>query len=85
MTDKQKIAILCKCFEDIVWMAIRYAHGRHTYAPSMVRFAVRDYQKIVPDFKPRPDITIHAPSESEIGGLSLREDYLHDLYDKEQP
>ena len=30
--DKIKGAIT-----DILWMAIRYADGRHTYAPSMVK------------------------------------------------
>jgi hypothetical protein len=37
MTDKEKIAILKHCYTETIWMAIRYAHGRYTYAPSMVR------------------------------------------------
>jgi hypothetical protein len=31
---------LQSAIEDILWMAARYAHGRHTYAPSMVRDSV---------------------------------------------
>ena len=83
MTDKQKIKVLQKCFEDIAWMAVRYAHGRHTYAPSMVRMAIKEYQHIVPDFNLKPDITIDPPTENELGGFSLRQDYLHDLFDKD--
>lgn len=45
MTDKEKIAMLKKCFEDTIWMAIRYAHGRHTYAPSMVRDSINDFKR----------------------------------------
>jgi hypothetical protein len=26
---------------DLLWMARRYAHGRHTYAPGIVRDAVK--------------------------------------------
>lgn len=83
MTDKQKIELLQKCFESIAWMAVRYAHGRHTYAPGMVRSAIRDYQKVFPDFKLKPDITIEPPTEKELGGFSFRDDYLDDLFDTE--
>ena len=83
MTDKQRIKVLQKCFEDIAWMAVRYAHGRHTYAPQMLRTAIEEYRKIIPDFKLKPDITIQPPDESEIDGLILRGDYLDDLFDKE--
>ena len=55
MTDQEK---LTKAFEDTIWMAIRYAHGRSTYAPSMVRDAVKLMQDVYPDWEPRPDPTI---------------------------
>ncbi len=80
MTDKKKIAILKNCYECIIWMAIRYAHGRHTYAPSMVRDSINDFKKIFPDWKLRKDSVVNPPSESEIGGMSFRDDYLDDLF-----
>jgi len=82
MTDKQKIEILKTCFEDTIWMAIRYAHGRHTYAPSMVRDAIINFKKIFPDWELREDITIDSPDEDTIEGFVLRSDYLDDLFPK---
>ena len=80
MNNKQKLEVLKCCFEDVIWMAIRYAHGRHTYSPSMIRDAIKDFQKVYPDWKPKRDITIDPPDESDIGGLSFRSDYLDDLF-----
>lgn len=80
MNDKQKIETLKNCFEDTIWMAIRYADGRHTYAPSMVRMAIKDFQKVFPGWMPREDQTIKPPNKDDIGGISLSDDYLHDLY-----
>lgn len=42
---KQEKKELQKAIEDILWMAARYAHGRHTYAPSMVRDSVKVFQE----------------------------------------
>jgi hypothetical protein len=75
---QNKCQILKSCFEDVVWMAIRYAHGRNTYAPSMVRDAVKKYQRLFPDWKPREDLTIEPPNE--LTGMELRDDYLDDLF-----
>ena len=73
--DKLRDAI-----EDILWMAIRYADGRHTYAPSMVRRAVKTFEEVYPDFKIREDQTIKPPTENDLKrGSSFREDYLYDL------
>lgn len=80
MTDKEKIAILKNCFEDTIWTAIRYAHGRHTYAPSMVRDSINHFKKVFPDWKLQEDKVIKPPSEKEIGGASFRSDYLDDLF-----
>ena len=65
--------------EDILWMAIRYADGRRTYAPSTVRRAVKVFKEVYPDFKVKHDITIEPPKEEELGGTSFKEDYLYDL------
>jgi len=27
MTDKEKVKILSHCFDEVIWMAIRYADG----------------------------------------------------------
>lgn len=77
MKDKEKIAKLHKCFDDVVWMAIRYAHGRHTYAPGMVRDAIASFQEVFPEWKPKEDCTITLPDETS--RLALAGDYLHDL------
>jgi hypothetical protein len=58
MTDKEKLDIISRAFEDTIWMAIRYANGRLTYAPGMVRDAVKMYQSVHPDWKPKYDSTI---------------------------
>jgi hypothetical protein len=79
MTKKQEQQ-LKKCFEDTIWMAIRYAHGRSTYAPSMVRDAVKLYQSIYPEWKPKKDIVIEAPKKEDLNGMSFESDYLHDLF-----
>jgi len=59
-TDKE---ILKKAYEDIIWMAIRYAHGRQTYAPSMVRDSIKEFQQVFPDWRPRHDITLRSDRE----------------------
>lgn len=52
MTETQKIETLKKCFEDVVWMAVRYAHGRMTYAPPhMVRDAGIVYKVLIMNLK----------------------------------
>lgn len=83
MTDKQKIEVIKSCFDDTIWMAIRYAHGRHTYSPSMVRDAVNNFKKVFPDWKLKKDRVIESPDEDAINGSSLRSDYLDDLFSNE--
>ncbi len=72
---------LKEVLDDITWMAIRYAHGRHTMAPSTVRMAVKTIKDIYPDFKLKKDPVLEAPEESELGGMSFRDDYLNDLFE----
>jgi hypothetical protein len=73
---------LLRAFDDTIWMAIRYAHGRHTYAPSMVRDAIKAVQEVYPDWKPRPDATLEQ-DKSRMGGLES--DYLDDLVNGNEP
>ena len=82
MKDKEKIALLKKCFDDTIWMTIRYAHGRSTYAPDMVRDAVDDFKKVFPDWEPKEDKVIEPPKDEDIKGIASRGDYLDDLFKK---
>ncbi len=75
--DKQRLK---SAIEDILWMAARYAHGRHTYAPSIVRDSVKVFKDVFPDFKIEQDKGIEVPSEDQIEGFSLRSDYLDDIF-----
>lgn len=75
MSNEEK---LTKAFEDVIWMAIRYANGRHTYAPSMVRDAIRMFQEVHPEWNPWPDDTLKF--ETDARGVSLRSDWLDDLF-----
>jgi hypothetical protein len=77
---------LLRAFEDVVWMAIRYANGRHTYAPQMVRDAIASVQTLYPDWKLRHDRTIKTDVErmkafDDVLGLSISSDYLDDLFE----
>lgn len=68
---------LKKIVEDILWMAARYAHGRHTYAPGMVRDAVEAMQRMYPKWKVKPDIIIEPPGKNAYG---IKTDYLDDIF-----
>ena len=74
--------ILKKAYEDVIWMAIRYANGRATYAPSTVRDSIKEFQKVFPDWKPRYDKTLKDDRElreSMRDHFSLDGDWLDDL------
>ena len=64
--------------EDILWMAARYAHGRHTYAPSTVRDSVEVFKDVFPEFKIKQDYVIK-PSED----MYFKGDYLNDIFNNE--
>lgn len=83
MTPKRRERLLQTAFEDTIWMAIRYAHGRHTYAPGMVREAIRCFKEVFPDWKPREDETIGGPEDKLVGGMIFPDDYLGDLFTKD--
>ena len=78
MTETKKIEILKRCFEEVVWMAVRYAHGRRTYAPHMVRDAVKEFKKVFPDWEMKEDKTIKPPDE--MMDIQIRSDFLDDLF-----
>jgi len=76
LTQKDREKDLLKIIDDILWMAIRYAHGRHTYAPHMVRDAVLKMKELYPGYKLIEDQTLSKrPEDACIPG-----DYLNDLF-----
>jgi hypothetical protein len=77
MKEKEKLK---KAYEDIAWMAIRYAHRSSTYAPKMVRDSIKAFQQVFPDWKPRKDITITKAESPD--GIGLPSDSLHDLFEQ---
>jgi hypothetical protein len=76
MTDQEKLK---KCFEDVIWCAARYANGRSTYAPSMVRDAVKAFKEVYPEWEMSPDKTIGWSSADR---FSCESDCLLDIYPK---
>ena len=78
--------VLLKAFDDVIWQAMRYANGRHTYAPSMVRDAIKSVQSVCPDWKLRPDPTL-AEDRKRFGDkkdpLEIESDWLDDLVKEE--
>lgn len=76
MTDQEK---LLKAFDDVIWMAARYAHGRSTYAPTMVREAVALRREVDPDWRLAPDQTIK-PLDTDETIYRLKADDLTDIY-----
>ena len=69
---------LKKAFDDVIWMAARYAHGRSTYAPTTVRDAVALRREVDPDWRLRPDATIKKLDRTE--SYQLESDDLSDIY-----
>ena len=66
-----------KVIQDIFWMARRYAHGRNTYAPGMVRDAY--YTLKANGINIDKDDTIKPPNTHDIKGMTFRKDYLDDI------
>lgn len=92
MTEKEKE--LRKCFEDTIWMAIRYANGRHTYAPYVVRDAVNTYKKLYPDwelkfddiiFKDHQRFSDHPEAQNYLEGVWLIDLYQPNFEEREKP
>jgi hypothetical protein len=66
---------------DLLWMAARYANGRHTYAPRIIRDVVDDMKYMYPEWKlVKKDDTIKPPEDTHFTGLNRKEDYLYDIF-----
>lgn len=74
---KNKEEVLIKIIQDIFWMARRYAHGRHTYAPGMVREAYTKLMELGVHID--QDETIEPSSPHSAHGMSFRSDWLDDI------
>lgn len=72
-----KINILTQIIQDIFWMARRYAHGRHTYAPGIVREHYCQLKKI--GVKIKHDGVIQPPDERDVYRFGFRSDWLDDI------
>lgn len=80
MKNEVKILKLKQAYEEIYWMAMRYANGRSTYAPTMVRDSIKMFQEVFPDWEPRADPTLKSDRESGFKGpAALDSDWLDDL------
>ena len=69
---------LQSAIEDILWMAARYAHGRHTYAPSTVRDSVEVFKDIFPEFNIKQDKVIEPSMD-----MYFSSDYLDDIFNNQ--
>ena len=74
MNDLEKLK---KAFDDVIWQAARYAHGRSTYAPQMVRDAVALRREVDPDWRLAPDTAVKKLDRLEMMSQS---DDLTDIY-----
>ena len=80
MKTKKQLEIenkaLREIITDIFWMARRYAHGRHTCAPSIIRDAYHAVKKM--GIVIQHDITLRPPEPDEISPARFRDDWLDD-------
>ena len=84
-TDEHKsIVELCKAFDDIIYMAIRYSNNRHSTSSGIVRdaCAVRAKYHDYCQFYLKDDNTLDGPDLGDDGkllGVAVPEDNLKDL------
>lgn len=71
---------LLRIISNIIWMAARYAHGRHTYAPGIIRETVKELKTMYKDFEVDQDKIIEKPKKEDIKGMTFRNDYLDDIF-----
>ena len=72
-----RIEVLEKVIQDTFYMSRRYAHGRHSIAPGVVRDAYHALERL--GIKIKHDDVIKPPIDDEIGGMRFRDDYLDDI------
>ena len=63
---------------ELFFWARRYAHGRHTYLPDVIRRIYKTITEKYPSIYIPRDETIKPPKENT-GGMHFRNDYLDDV------
>jgi len=78
---EKEVEVLKYIIKNILWMSVRYSHGRHTYAPGIIRECVSLLKNLYPNEQfLQPDRTIEPPSPEELKNpMALRSDWLDDL------
>lgn len=76
---RNEIDDLKRIIRDTFWMARRYAHGRHTYVPSIVRKHYAHLKECYPDLVPPHDEEVEESVGFNVTGNSA--DSLHDCND----
>jgi len=78
---EKEVEVLKYIVRNTLWMSMRYAHGRHTYAPGIIRECVSLLKNLYPNEQfLLPDRTIESPSSEELKNpMALRSDWLDDL------
>ena len=80
MEYKSKTRQLKEIIIKLLPFALRYANGRHTYTPGIIRDTVRDMKKLYSNFELNSDKTIEPPSKKELEmPATFGGDYLYDL------
>ena len=79
MTKDRQIKLLKQVINDTFWMARRYAHGRHTYAPFMVREAYFVLCEHFPDLIPEKDVAINPPDPIHYTSKIHMSEWLDDI------
>ena len=78
---KLENGVLWSVIKDTMYMAIRYANGCHTFAPHIVRDAIKQLKNIDPKFKLKYDDVIQPPTDEDIEkSIAIRDDWLDDLF-----
>ena len=78
-TDRERELIFI--IDNLMWQSARYAHGRRTMAPSIIRECVEKMKAMYPDWKVKKDRMIEPRQPGDSGFDS---DYLNDIFNPTQ-
>jgi len=79
---KKDIEEFLKEFDETVYMTIRYAHNRQTFAPTMVRKLLEARAKLTDFSLSNRDDTLQPPNKDWISPFATPSCDLRDLYEK---
>jgi hypothetical protein len=78
-TDRERELIFI--IDNLMWQSARYAHGRRTMAPSIIRECVEKMKAMYPDWKVKKD---HMIEPRQPGDSGFDSDYLNDIFNPTQ-